>query len=105
MPAMSELPPRPSRGSWVTWGLALVSAAYLVWLLLISIRGAEDAEAAGYVVGTLLGAFVAALVLRFVFVRLRPAESRPPFWSPWIIVLTVIILILSRVASQLGTAA
>jgi len=101
---MSEQAPKRAASRWVG-GVALVSAAYLAYLLVISIAQAENAEEAGYVVGVLLGAVAVAIAARFIYVRLRPAQSRPSFWSPWIIVLAALILLLLRIANAVGNVA
>jgi 4-hydroxybenzoate polyprenyltransferase len=82
---------------WVARGLALLSAVYLLYLVVISIGQAGDAEEAGYVVGTVVGVLAIALVVRLVYVRLRPSDSRPAFWSPWIVVIAAIVMVLTRV--------
>jgi hypothetical protein len=81
------------RSGWVGWGLGLVAAAYLAFRIAISLSG--DAEQIGYVVGFVGGAFLIALVVRWVYVRIRPAERRPSYWSPWILVLTAVIVLLA----------
>ena len=90
---------REDGNTWVARGLALLSAAYLLYLVVISIGQAADAEEAGYVVGTVIGVVALAGVMRFIYVRLRSAESRPAFWSPWIAVIAAILMVLSRAIS------
>ena len=86
---------------WLARGLALLSAAYLVYLAVISIGQAEGAEEAGYVVGTVLAVVAIALVVRLIYVRLRPAESRPAYWSPWIVVIAAALMMLTRITNAL----
>lgn len=90
---------REDGNPWLARGLALLGAAYVVYLVVVSIGQAEGAEEAGYVVGTVFGVVAIALVVRFVYVRLRPAESRPAYWSPWIVVIAAALMMLTRIVN------
>ena len=89
-----------TRGSWVGWAVGALAVAYLAYLAAISIG--ESAEQAGYVVGFIGGAVLIALVIRWIYVRTRPAASRPAFWSPWIAVIAAVIVLITRVANMAG---
>ena len=95
---MGERPSRRRRGKWVALGLALISAAYIAYALIVSIAAADDAEGLGYVIGFLGGILALAVLIRFIYVRTRPAESRPAFWSPWLLVIAAVLLIVTRAA-------
>ena len=84
----------------MAWGLGIVAAAYLVFRVAISLTG--NAEQIGYVVGFVGGAFLIALVIRWIYVRLRPTDGRPPYWSPWIVVLAAIIVLVAGQAVPRG---
>lgn len=86
-----------ARGSWVGWAVGALAIAYLAYLAVISIG--ESEEQAGYVVGFIGGAVLIAIVIRWIYVRTRPADSRPAFWSPWIAALAAVIVLITRVAN------
>jgi hypothetical protein len=84
----------------VAWILGALAVAYLAYLAVISFG--DSAEQAGYVIGFVGGAFLIALVIRWIYVRTRAADVRPAFWSPWIAVITAVIVLVIRVANLAG---
>lgn len=75
-----------------------MAALYLVYLLVASLVQADGAREMGYVVGSLIGVLALALLVRFIYVRVRPASVRPAFWSPWIPVIAAVLMVLIRIA-------
>ena len=90
----------PGTPRWV-WALGLAAGVYIVYLLVVSLAAAEDAQAAGYVVGFIVGAFVIALIARFAYVRFRSGAG--PFLSPWIVVIAGVIVLIIRLTNARGT--
>jgi hypothetical protein len=84
----------------VAWILGALAVAYLAYLAVISFG--DSAEQAGYVVGFIGGALLVALVIRWMYLRTRSAEARPAFWSPWILVITAVVVALIRVTNLAG---
>jgi hypothetical protein len=62
-------------------------------------EGLEDAEAAGYVFGGILGPILIVLLVRFIYVRLFAKTA--PVWTPWIMVAAGVLAWLAA-AGQLG---
>ncbi len=62
-------------------------------------EGLEDAEAAGYVFGGILGPILIVLLVRFIYVRLFAKTAL--VWTPWIIVGAGVLAWLAA-AGQLG---
>ncbi len=92
----------PRRGTGrLPWILGLLAGAWLLYIAVVSIAQAPDAEAMGYVVGYLGGAVLIALVIRFIYVRIRSADARPRFWSPWIIVIAAVVTFIGRIGNAL----
>lgn len=83
--------------AWILGGLAV---AYLAYLAVISFG--DSAEQAGYVIGFIGGAFLIALGIRWLYLRTRAAEARPPFWSPWIAVITAAVVLVVRLTNLAG---
>lgn len=90
----------PRTPTWV-WALGLAAGAYIVYLLVVSLAAADDPQGAGYVIGFIIGAFVIALIARFVYVKLRSGTG--PFLSPWIVVIAAVIVLISRLANAGGS--
>jgi drug/metabolite transporter (DMT)-like permease len=89
----------PSRGVlyWIGWVLATLVGAYHAYVLLISSR--DDPEATGFVLGYMAGTVGLAMAIRLIYVRLRPRDRRPPFWSPWIVVIAGIVFLIARLGN------
>ena len=86
-------------GNWA-WIPAAVVGVFLAYVVAVSV--AADPERAGYVVGYVGVAFIVALAVRWLYVRLRPADRRPSLWSPWIVVIAGVLFMLARLGSQPG---
>jgi hypothetical protein len=85
---------------WLSWILAIPVGVLLAYVVAISV--AENPDQIGYITGYVVAAFLVAFVVRWLYVRIRPADRRPSFWSPWIVVIAGIAFLLARVGSQAG---
>ena len=86
-------------GSWA-WIAAALVGAFPVYVVAVSV--AANPERTGYVIGYVGVAFVVALAVRWLYMRLRPADRRPPFWSPWIVVIAGVLFLIARLGGQGG---
>lgn len=85
-------------GNWLGWILAVLIGGFLAYVVAISIG--ENPDQVGYILGYFGAAFLVALGVRWLYLRLRPADHRPPFWSPWIVVVAGIAFLLARLGNQ-----
>ncbi len=85
-------------GNWLAWMLAALVGLALTYVLVVSV--ADNPEQVGYILGYVSVAFFVAIAVRWLYVRLRPAERRPLFWSPWIIVIAGLLFLLARLGNQ-----
>jgi branched-subunit amino acid ABC-type transport system permease component len=86
-------------GNWA-WIPAVLVGAFLAYVVAVSV--ADNPDQTGYVIGYVSVAFLVALAVRWLYVRLRPAVRRPPFWSPWIVVIAGFLFLIARLGSQAG---
>ena len=84
-------------GNWA-WIPAGFVGGFLAYVVAVSV--ANNPEQTGFVVGYVGVAFLVALAVRWVYVGLRPADRRPPFWSPWIVVMAGFLFLLARLGNQ-----
>jgi hypothetical protein len=77
---------------WLAWLLAVLVAAWMVYLVAISVG---EGTGLGFLLGYIGGMFLLAMLVRFIYSRIR----HRPFWSPWIVVVAGVLLLLVRLAN------
>jgi Na+/melibiose symporter-like transporter len=92
-----QQPESRGAGRSIGWILGTLSAAWLLYLMVVSI--AADPGQTGFVLGYVTAYLVIALAIRWVYMRLRSEASRPRFWSPWIPVIAAAVLLIARLGS------
>jgi hypothetical protein len=85
------------RSPTVAWFLAAISAVLLAFVAYQWV--ADDPGRIGYTLGYFGAAFLVALGVRWIYWRTRASETRPPFWSPWILPLMAVIFIIARIGN------